>query len=78
MSCWKLTQVETRVTIQVEVIGAPAERGPMHLKGIQLKDLVDRSELEADPEVTAVGLERKLEARLRVEELGSAERTDPR
>lgn len=76
MGCWTLTQVGTRVTAQVEGIGAPAEREPMRLKAIQLKGLVARSELKADPDVTGVGLGRKQEAQLRVEELGTAERTD--
>jgi len=75
MSCRTLRQVEARVTIQVEGIGAPAEREPMHLKVTQLNA---RSELEADPGATAVGLGRKLEAQVRVEVLGTAERTDPR
>lgn len=78
MGCWTLTVVGTKVTAQVEGIEAPAEREPMHLKGIQLKGLVVRSELKADPDVTGVGLERKQEAQLRVEELGTAERTGPR
>jgi len=78
MSCRTLTQVEARATIQVEGIGATAEREPMHLKVTQLKSLAARSDLEADPEAAAVGLGRKLEARVRVEGLGTAERTDPR
>jgi hypothetical protein len=67
-----------RVMTQVGGIEAPVEREPVHLKGNRLKSWLARSELEADPEAIAVGLARKLEARLRVEELGTAERTDPR
>ena len=78
MGCWTLTQARTRVTTQVEGIGAPAEREPMRLKVNQLEGLIARSGLEADPEAIAVGLGRKLESRHLVKELGSAERMDPR
>ena len=64
------------MTTQVEVI-VLAERESVRLKGIQLKGLFALSELEVGPEATAVGLGRKLEARLRGEELGIAERMDP-
>ncbi len=68
MGCLTLTQARTRVTTQVEGIGAPAEREPM----------LARSELEANPEATAAGLGRKLESLHLVKELGSAERMDLR
>lgn len=62
------------MTALVEGIGASAERKPVHLKEeIQLKDLLACLEL-----AVGVGLGRKLEARLRVEEPGTAARTDPR
>ena len=61
----------------MEGIGAPGEIETGRLKGTRLKGLLALSELEVCPEVTAVGLGRKQEARLREEEPGTAERMDP-